>query len=144
MEESKLFEIFKLGDEELDIFLKGLDEQEKEELIKFLIMFAKKMNQLYISYIKAQDNVVRTQDLSIKQSDIVIENLLNRLEKSKIEIYKKNDIMELMGCESDKALRILKVATQAGFGMKMGKDYQITSQNLKKFLKQYEGKPLNI
>lgn len=144
MEESKLFEIFKLGDEELDIFLKGLDEQEKEELIKFLIMFSKKMNQLYISYIKTQDTVVQTQDLSIKQNDLVIENLLNRLEKSKLKVYKKNDIMELLSCESDKALRFMKLAMQTGFANKIGKEYQMTRENVEKFLKQYEGKPLNI
>lgn len=144
MEESKLFEIFKLNDEELETLIKELDEQEKEELIKFLIMFSKKMNQLYISYIKAQDNVVRTQDLSIKQSDLMIDKLIDRLEKSKLKIYKKNDIMELLSCESDKALRVLKLAQQTGQATKIGKEYQITKENLEKFLKQYEGKDLNI
>lgn len=144
MDESKLFEIFKLSDEELDKLINGLDEQEKEELIKFLIMFSKKMNQLYISYIKAQDTVIRTQDISIKQSDLTIDDLLNRLNKSTLKVYKKNDIMELLGCESDKALRFLKLTQQTGHSIKIGKEYQITKQNLEKFMKEYEGKDLFI
>lgn len=144
MEESKLFEIFKMNDEEIERLVRELDEEEKIELIKFLITFSKKMNQLYISYIKTQDNVVNLQDLAIKQSDLAIDKLLDRLEKSKLKIYKKNDIMELLSCESDKALRVLKLAQQTGQATKIGKEYQITKENLEKFLKQYEGKDLII
>lgn len=144
MEESKIFEIFKMNDEEIERLVRELDEEEKIELIKFLITFSKKMNQLYISYIKTQDNVVNLQDLSIKQSDLMIDKLLDRLEKSKLKIYKKNDIMELLSCESDKALRVLKLAQQTGQATKIGKEYQITKENLEKFLKQYEGKELII
>lgn len=144
MEDSKIFEIFKMDDGDIERLVKELDEEEKLELIKFLVMFSRKMNQLYISYIKTSDNVIETQDISIKQSEIMIENLLSRLEKSKLKIYKKNDIMELLSCESDKALRFLKLATQTGFATKVGKDYQITKENVEKFLKQYEGKTLII
>lgn len=144
MEESKIFEIFKMNDEEIERLVRELDEEEKIELIKFLITFSRKMNQLYISYIKTQDNVVNLQDLAIKQSDLAIDKLLDRLEKSKLKIYKKNDIMELLSCESDKALRFLKQAMQTGFANKIGKEYQMTKENLEKFLKLYEGKDLII
>lgn len=144
MEESKLFEIFKMSDSEIDELLKNLTEEEKEETIKFLIIFSKKAWQLSLSYANAKDSIVKMQDMAIQRSDIIIEDLLNRLEKNKLKIYKKNDIMELLSCESDKALRFLKLATQTGFANKIGKDYQITRENLEKFLKQYEGKNLNI
>lgn len=144
MEESKIFEIFKMNDEEIEMLLKELTEEEKEETIKFLIMFSKKVWQLALSYGNAKDQIVKMQDIAIQKSDIIIEDLLNRLEKSKIKIYKKNDIMELLSCESDKALRFLKLATQTGFATKVGKDYQITRENIEKFLKQYEGKDLII
>lgn len=144
MEDSKIFEIFKMSDEDIEKLVKELDEEEKLELIKFLIMFSKKMNQLYISYIKTSDNIINTQDISIKQSEIMIDNLLNRIEKSKLKVYKKNDIMELLSCESDKALRFLKLSQQTGHAIKIGKEYQITRENLEKFLKEYEGKSLII
>ena len=144
MEDSKIFEIFKMNDEEIEILLKSLTEEEKDETIKFLITFSKKTWQLALSYTNAQDNIVKMQDMAIQKSDIIIEDLLNRLEKSKLKIYKKNDIMELLSCESDKALRFLKLATQTGFATKVGKDYQMTRENVEKFLTQYEGKNLII
>ena len=144
MEDSKIFEIFKMNDEEIEILLKSLTEEEKDETIKFLITFSKKTWQLALSYTNAQDNIVKMQDMAIQKSDIIIEDLLNRLEKSKLKIYKKNDIMELLSCESDKPLRFLKLATQTGFATKVGKDYQMTRENVEKFLKQYEGKNLII
>ena len=144
MEDSKIFEIFKMNDEEIEILLKSLTEEEKDETIKFLITFSKKTWQLALSYTNAQDNIVKMQDMAIQKSDIIIEDLLNRLEKSKLKIYKKNDIMELLSCESDKALRFLKLATQTGFATKVGKDYQMTREKVEKFLKQYEGKNLII
>lgn len=144
MEESKIFEIFKMSDEEIGKLLKNLTEEEKDETIKFLIMFSKKAWQLSLSYSNAKDNIVKMQDMAIQRSDIIIEDLLNRLEKSKLKIYKKSDIMELFGCESDKALRFLKLATQTGYATKIGKDYQMTRENVEKFLKQYEGKNLII
>ena len=144
MEDSKIFEIFKMNDEEIEILLKSLTEEEKDETIKCRITFSKKTWQLALSYTNAQDNIVKMQDMAIQKSDIIIEDLLNRLEKSKLKIYKKNDIMELLSCESDKALRFLKLATQTGFATKVGKDYQMTRENVEKFLKQYEGKNLII
>lgn len=144
MEESKLFEIFKMTDDEIEKLLKNLTEEEKEDTIKFLIMFSKKTWQLALSYTNAQDNIVKMQDLAIAKSDVIIDDLLDRLEKNKLKIYKKNDIMKLMNCESDKALRFLKLAQQTGHATKIGKDYQITKDSLEKFLKEYEGKSLII
>lgn len=144
MEDSKIFEIFKMNDEEIEILLKSLTEEEKEETIKFLIMFSKKTWQLALNYANSKDQIIKMQDLAREKSDIIIDDLLDRLEKNKLKIYKKNDIMQLMSCESDKALRFLKLAQQTGQAIKIGKEYQITKENLEKFLKQYEGKNLII
>lgn len=144
MEESKLFEIFKLNDEELETLIKELDEQEKEELIKFLIMFSKKMNQLYISYIKAQDTVVATQDLSIKQSDLMIDNLLDRLNKEKIDILNKEDIIRIFGWEDQKARAFLKMAMQMKYATKINKNIVITKNNFEKYLEFLRGQDLSI
>lgn len=144
MEESKLFEIFKLNDEELETLIKELDEQEKEELIKFLIMFSKKMNQLYISYIKAQDIVVQTQDLSIKQSDLMIDNLLDRLNKEKIDILNKEDIIRIFGWEDQKARAFLKMAMQMKYATKINKNIVITKNNFEKYLEFLRGQDLSI
>ena len=39
------------------------------------------------------------------------------------ELLNKSDIMSLYGCESNKALRILKLMFQMGYGNKIGKEY---------------------
>ncbi len=144
MEESKIFEIFKMNDEEIERLVRELDEEEKIELIKFLITFSRKMNQLYISYIKTQDNVVNLQDLSIKQSDLMIDKLLDRLNKEKIDILNKEDIIRIFGWEDQKARAFLKMAMQMKYAAKINKNIVITKNNFEKYLEFLRGQDLSI
>lgn len=47
-------------------------------------------------------------------------------ELAKCNILTKNDIMYMYKCENNKALRILKIMYQMGYGNKIGKEYYIS------------------
>ena len=64
------------------------------------------------------------------------------LEKDKIELYGKRDIMELFKCESDKALRILKVMYQMNMANKIGKEYYVEKNKLIAFLEDFRGQEI--
>ena len=62
------------------------------------------------------------------------------LDDKQLIIYGKKEIMELFGCESDKALRILKFMCQVNDAMKIGREYYATEAQLRRFLNDFEGK----
>lgn len=57
-----------------------------------------------------------------------------------MEIYNKKCIMNLYGCESDKALKILKLLFQMGYGNKIGREYYITRKAHDQFLENMAGR----
>ena len=73
-----------------------------------------------------------------------INELLNKVKTSDVDIYNKEDIMKIFGVESDKALRILKMAMQMKYASKLGKEFIIKKESLQEFLKEIEGKDLKI
>ena len=72
--------------------------------------------------------------------------MVNCVEKSKelIDIYDKQDIMEIFKCESDKALKILKIMFQMNEANKIGREYYVEKQALLRFLDDMKGKELQI
>lgn len=60
------------------------------------------------------------------------------------QILTKNDIMKMYDCESNKALRILKLMFQMGYGNKIGKEYYISLESQNNFLKSMMGKEVFI
>lgn len=70
------------------------------------------------------------------------ENII--LEKELIDIYNKQDIMKLFKCESDKALKILKIMYQMKIANKIGKEYYVTKEALNTFLEETRGREVYI
>ena len=64
--------------------------------------------------------------------------------KDIIDIYGKNDIMMIFKCESDKALKILKIMFQMREANKIGREYYVDKDSLLKFLEDMKGKEINI
>lgn len=56
----------------------------------------------------------------------------------------KRDIMEIYNKGSDFALRFLRVAKRAGYGVKVGKEYYISRCNYEKMMHNYAGMSLEI
>ena len=63
---------------------------------------------------------------------------------NKAEMLTKSDIMKMFDCENDKALKILKVMYQMGYGNKIGKEYYISSASQINFVEDMRGKELAI
>lgn len=70
----------------------------------------------------------------------------NNLNKDKkiIDIYCKSDIMKIFKCESDKALKILKIMFQMNEANKIGREYYVEKESLIRFLDEMKGKELQI
>ena len=52
--------------------------------------------------------------------------------------------MNIFKCESDKALKILKIMFQMKFANKIGKEYYVEKENLIEFLNSYKGEEILI
>ena len=65
-------------------------------------------------------------------------------EKVLLELYCKNDIMKMFKCESDKALKILKIMYQMKMANKIGKEYYVERENLIRFLEDFKGQEILI
>ena len=70
-------------------------------------------------------------------------NFINE-DKYHIEIYGKQDIMKMFKCESDKALRLLKVMFQMHEANKIGKEYYVDKESLRRFLDDCKGREIFI
>lgn len=60
------------------------------------------------------------------------------------QVLTKADIMCIYKCESNKALRILKLMFQMGYGNKIGKEYYISLDSQSSFLTDMKGKEVFI
>ena len=58
--------------------------------------------------------------------------------------YGKKEIMEIFHCESDKALRLLKLLFQMREANKIGREYYVSKQALEKFMNDMKGKEIYI
>lgn len=74
--------------------------------------------------------------------DTQIDMFLSQLKQ--IQVLTKNDIMNIYKCESNKALRILKLMFQMGYANKIGKEYYISLDAQSEFLMAIRGKEVFI
>lgn len=70
-------------------------------------------------------------------------NFVNK-DKLLLDIYGKQDIMKIFKCESDKALKILKVMFQMKEANKIGKEYYVDRESLLRFLERFKGEEILI
>ena len=59
-------------------------------------------------------------------------------------IYDKQDIMILLRCKSDKALKFLKLCHSMNYGVKIGNQYYIKYDDFTKFFDDFKGKEVAI
>lgn len=74
------------------------------------------------------------------EKDLTITSYIDLIKSKEENILTKSDIMKNYHCESDKALKILKIMFQMGYGNKLGKEYYVTRDLQSKFLKDMAGK----
>lgn len=78
------------------------------------------------------------------KKDIAIEAYLNQIKNDKYNMLTKSDIMVLFHCENDKALKILKIMYQMGYGNKIGKEYYVSKSSQEDFVNDMKGKEVSI
>lgn len=76
--------------------------------------------------------------------DVIIESCVKSLKAQCPKMLGKKEIMDVYHCESDKALRILKLMFQMGYGNKIGKEYYVSQKAQEDFLKNMVGKEVYI
>ena len=76
--------------------------------------------------------------------DAVIESCVKSLREQFPKMIGKKEIMDIYHCESDKALRILKLMFQMGYGNKIGKEYYVSQKAQEEFVKNMVGKEVYI
>lgn len=93
------------------------------------------------------ENILKLIELSIDDVDIEDLDLLVDEElkyqsaiKNQLTLYNKEDIMNMFKCESDKALKILRLAFQMKYSFKLGKEFYITQEDFNKFLDDIKGR----
>lgn len=81
---------------------------------------------------------------SCQEKDSMIDELLRTLKRKENVLYGKDDIMKLYGCQSNKALLILKYMMMCKLAIKIGKEYYCTPDAHEKFIKSMSGKEVFI
>ena len=76
--------------------------------------------------------------------DAIIESCVKSFKAQCPKMLGKKEIMDVYHCESDKALRILKLMFQMGYGNKIGKEYYVSQKAQEDFLKNMVGKNVYI
>lgn len=76
--------------------------------------------------------------------DAIIESCVKSLKVQCPKMLGKKEIMDVYHCESDKALRILKLMFQMGYGNKIGKEYYVSQKAQEDFQKNMVGKEVYI
>jgi hypothetical protein len=75
-----------------------------------------------------------------KERELLAQEIIKQQTKEDKRLYNKEDIMMIFSCESDKALKILRLSHQMGYALKMGKEYYIAKEDLNTFLEQIKGR----
>lgn len=78
------------------------------------------------------------------EKDNMIDKCIQSLQNSQSTMLGKKEIMRMYKCESDKALKILKLMFQMGYGNKIGKEYYISNQSQENFINNMAGKEVFI
>ena len=72
------------------------------------------------------------------------DNAIFNKDKEVIDVYDKQDIMKIFKCESDKALKILKIMYQMHEANKIGREYYVSKDSLLQFLNDMKGKEIYL
>lgn len=75
-----------------------------------------------------------------KERELLAKEIVKQQTKEDKKLYNKEDIMNIFSCESDKALRILRLAHKMKYAIKIGKEYYISKIDFKAFLDQIKGR----
>ena len=79
-----------------------------------------------------------------RDKDSIIASCVSSLKSDDYKMLNKKDVMALYGCESDKALKILRIMFQMGYGNKIGKEYYVSQKGQRNFVDTMAGQEVFI
>lgn len=79
-----------------------------------------------------------------QRKDDVIKECIMYTSDNRCTLYGKSDIMQIYKCRSDKALSILKLFFQMGYGNKIGKEYYVPKERHNDFMRDFAGKEVFV
>ena len=102
-------------------------------------------DEIIVKYTYNYEEMTREELVQLcRNKDVMIETCIQSLKDKNKKMLCKKDIMDIYHCESDKALRILKLMFQMGYGNKIGKEYYVSSEFQEEFIKNIVGKEVFI
>ena len=79
-----------------------------------------------------------------KEKDTAINECMFQVQKNQNPLLSKCDIMKLYSCGSEKALNILRLFFQMGYGIKVGKEYYVPKGRHEDFVEDFAGKEVCV
>lgn len=79
-----------------------------------------------------------------QEKDAMIDKCLTTIKEATPKLLNKEDIMRRFHCENNKALRILRLLWQMGYGTKIGKEYYVEAEALDRFMDDMAGREVAI
>lgn len=107
---------------------------------KSLIDDVKELNSTEDYATMSRENLVER----CEEQDSLLKTIIAHLKLDNCAMLNKQNIMEIYHCESDKALKILKVMFNMGYGSKIGKEYYASRQSHEDFIAAMAGKEVFI
>lgn len=113
--------------------------------VEVLVVQVKIKGEIYLECNLNYDEMSREELVQICiDRDATIQKCFKSIEAENTNMLNKCDIMNIYHCESDKALRILKIMFQMGYGNKIGKEYYISRKSQTKFVNDMAGREVFI
>ncbi len=127
---AELEDIISLNDEDKD------DAYDSAQALEARIEI---MRQMESESLQVRDAEVVKLKGEIENLQVINKSLIDTTKKladgNATKVLVKEDLMKEYGWGSDKALNVLKLLTQNGYGTKIGKQYSTTWQDLQEYLK---------
>ena len=122
-----------------------LNQDNDQELDVVISDDIRKMLEISIEDIDDNDEdldvlVQRDLERQKQEQENLAELIASKLKSADAVLYNKEDIMQIFSCESDKALRMLRLCHQMKFAVKIGKEYYISKEDFETFLTQIKGR----
>lgn len=142
---------YKINEEQVNFLLKNISEQDKDNLIKYLIEMIQfndrienDIHELETDTRNMERHILDKIRESLRLNQKMVDELLDRLSESDLEVLNKEDIIQIFKWEDQKARAFLKMALKMGYGTKINKNIVITKESFKEYLKFLQGKDLTI
>ena len=91
-----------------------------------------------------EEQVEIDEKIKQKERELLAKEIVKQQSLEVNKLYTKEDIMQKFSCESDKALKILRLAFETRFAIKIGKEYYISAEDFTAFITHNRGRNVTL